>query len=360
MHITTFECHTFRCLREIDFAPSPGVNLVCGANAQGKTSLLEAILFVATSKSHRSNVESELVMHGEDGFRIKVTAQRAQQELALEANWWQGAKRVKVNGVAQTRVSDILGRLNVVFFTPDDVGLVREGASSRRRFLDMELAQLDQGYLQALQEYRQILRQRNELLRAFQVDETLLEVWDVQLARHAEILIAQRDEFIAELSVLAEKSYQEISGNTESFSLVYKPNIKPGESVNQQLARNRKSDIKRKSSNHGPHRDDLEILIDGRSARTFASQGQQKSAALAMKLAEVALIKERNGEFPVLLLDEVLAELDAERSRRLFASIPDTVQCIVATTELEHTTERFGGNHALFRMEGGGLTHERT
>lgn len=332
MNITRFTCDGFRCLTEINVSFAPTLNVIYGGNAQGKTSLLEAILFATTSKSHRTSNESDLVEHNAESFRIALDSHRADREVRLESNFYRGAKRYKVNGVAQTRVSEILGKVNTVFFSPEDISLVKGSASLRRKFLDMELSQLHAPYLNALQQYRQVLKQRNELLRRNTTDETLLEIWEEQLVQHGTLVIEKRTEFLEELKPLAIEAYRKIAGG-ERFSLAYVADVsEPGE-LGKILAQSRSTDIRRKVTTRGPHRDDIEFFIDDQPARTKASQGQQKSAALALKLSELEWVKERIGEYPVLMLDEVLAELDPARSVRLFEAIPHEVQCLITTTQ---------------------------
>lgn len=357
MHLTCVEARDFRCLRNISFAPALGINLLRGDNAQGKTSVLEAVLYAATSKSHRTNSDEDLVFHGAPGFRIRVDAARQDRAVNVEAIFWEGAKRFKVNGVAQPRLSDILGRLHVVMFSPDDVELVRGGASGRRRFLDMELSQISAPYLGALQQYRQTLRQRNELLRAYKADPDLFEVWDEQLARQGAVLVAVRGEYIAQLAPLTSAVHARIAEG-ESMLLEYTPDVRSEQEFREVLTRNRAGDQKRGQTGRGPHRDDLSVHVAGQPARAFASQGQQKTAALALKLAELELIHTRVGEYPVLLLDEVLAELDEHRAAQLFDTIPDAVQCFVTTTEVRLSTRRFTRNASSFRIQAGTLQPE--
>lgn len=357
MQLLDMECRDFRCLEALRFAPAPGINVVRGGNAQGKTSILEAILFATTTKSHRTGNDAELARHGTEQFHIRLRGARQGRDASIEAHYWQGAKRFKVNGVAQTRLSDILGKINVVFFCPEDVDLVRGGAGMRRRFLDMELSQLSATYLAALQRYRQVLRQRNELLRAPRPDHALLDAWDIQLVREGAQLVAERREFVRGLSTQAATAYTGIA-QAEPLHLDYEPDAEDGETLRQALERSRDGDARRGLTSRGPHRDEVRIFVGGRPARQFGSQGQQKTAALAIKLAEAGLVKARTGEYPVLMLDEVLAELDAARARRLFAEIGPGMQTIVTTTELEHRSGRFGADMTGFRIERGQLEKE--
>ncbi len=354
MRLLSLKCQGFRCLSPVHFEPGPGLTVIRGGNAQGKTTLLEAVLFVTTSKSHRTNLEQDLVHHGEEHFQVKATAARCDREVRLEANWWKGVKRFKVNGVPQARVSDILGRIHVVFFSPEDVDLVKGGAAGRRRFLDMELSQVSPSYLSALQQYRQLLRQRNELLRGHAPDPDLLDVWDVQLAQAGAVLISERSAFSEEIAGYACSAYATIA-QQEGLRVEYCPNVEKPEDLADVLQQARATDLRRRQTTRGPHRDDLALWVAERPARTFASQGQQKTAALALKLAELEWIKARVGEYPVLMLDEVLAELDAQRVRMLFEAIGEEVQCLMTTTVLSPSESWLGPETVNFRIERGCL-----
>jgi len=356
MHLTRVECEHFRCLDKISFSPSPGVNVIRGHNAQGKTSLLEAILYGATSKSHRTNTESELLQYGAESFHLGLEAARVDRTVNINAHWWRGAKRFKVNGIPQSRLSDILGRIHVVFFSPEDVELVKGGAAGRRRFLDMEISQVEPSYLTALQQYRQALRQRNELLKRPKVDEALLDVWDTQIAEHGAVVIRARARYVEELAAFTAAAYDAVA-QAEPLSLAYEPDVADPDGLYDALVRTRPGDIRRGQTHRGPHRDDMAFLIAGRAARAYGSQGQQKSASLALKLAEVELVHARTGEYPVLMLDEVLAELDSRRAKQLFAALARPVQALVTTTELEHRAGVFDAA-ASFRLEGGSLVEE--
>lgn len=352
MRLTLLECRDFRRLESVSFAPAPGWNVLRGGNAQGKTTVLEAILYAATSKSHRTTQDRDLVRHGAEGFHVRASAMRLDRETVIDAYWWKGAKRFKVNGVPQTRLSDILGRIQVVFFSPEDMDLVQGAAAGRRRLLDMALAQLDGAYLAALQSYRQVLRQRNELLRSASPDGAQLDVWDEQLARHGREVAARRAAYLGALAGHAQAAYAAIA-DAERFEAAYAPDIGPEEDFLAILQKQRGSDLKYRVTGRGPHRDDVEFRIGDRAARVYASHGQQKTAVLAMKLGMLKLVRGRIGEYPVLLLDEVLAELDAERSRRLFAALPEGVQCIVTTTDSYAREQWFGKEAAHFVVEEG-------
>ncbi len=354
MHLTHLTCERFRGLAPVTFEPARGMNVIQGRNAQGKTSLLESILYLATSKSHRTNTESELVQHGEDGFRITGRVQRIDREVVLETNWWKGQKRFKVNGVAQPRMSDLLGHVNVVFFAPEDTALVRGAASARRRFLDMELSQLYPLYLRALQEYRLLLKQRNELLRQRKPNPDMLDAWDVQLAKHGETIIRERSRFVDRLAALAAEAYSKLAED-EAMTLRYKPNIGVNAPYLEVLGASREKDLRHQVTERGPHRDDLDFAIESKAARSLASQGQQRTAALAVKLAEFEFVREHSGEYPLLMLDDALSELDAARSARLFTLLPEDAQCFLTTTDLAKLPDSATASMTRYTIEAGVL-----
>jgi len=354
MRLTELTCDGFRSLTDIHFTPGAALNVIRGDNAQGKTTLLEAILYLATSKSHRTNVEQELVRRGDEGFRITGVVDREDRTITLEAAWWRRAKRFRINGVAVTKLSEILGRVNIVFFAPEDVDIVRGTASERRHFLDMELSQLNPPYLSALQHYRDVLRQRNELLKGDKPDVDLLAVLDEQAASHGHRIIRARAEFVEALSGYTTEAYGAIAGG-EALGLAYDPDVSPRADLAEVLGEARDTDLRRGTTTRGPHRDDMTFVIGREPARSFGSQGQQRTASLALKFAEVSLVKDRTGGYPILMLDDVLSELDRDRSAALFAAIPEGVQCLLTTTEREHQDALFGPEAAYFTIKGGRL-----
>jgi len=354
MHLVRFTCEGFRSLRSVAFDPAPGINLIAGDNAQGKTSLLEAILFAATARSHRALSETELVRAGADFFQIRAEARRDPRAVSIDARWYQGVKRFRVNGVLQTRISDILGKLCVVLFSPEDIALIKGTAAHRRKFLDMELSQISPRYLGALQLYRQSLRQRNEALRAAVPDAALLDAWDSQLIQHGAVLMQERQAFIDRLSHYAAESYRRVAGG-ETLAIAYEPDAASPDDFAKILAKGRPGDIRRRATMRGPHRDDLDFRVEDRSARAFASQGQQKTAALAVRMAELELVKERTGEYPVLMLDEVFSELDEHRSRQLIESLAPGVQCLLTATDPHRRHSLLHCEHAAFRIVQGNL-----
>lgn len=316
--------------------------------------MLEALLYLATSRSHRTSTDRELVRHGDLGFRLKAEVERNDRRVELHAAYWDKVKRFSINGVAVGKISEILGRINVVFFAPEDVGIVRGSAADRRLYIDMGLSQLDPAYVRALQSYRTVLRQRNELLRHDRPDPTQLDVWDAQLAEHARRVTSARAQYVAGVAPYALEAYRAIAVE-ERLALKYAPDIATDADFLKVYQDTRERDVRRGHTSRGPHRDDLQFQIEDETARNFGSQGQQRSAALAMKLAESRLAQQRTGEYPILMLDDVLSELDSERARRLLAAVPEGQQCLLTTTEREPRPDLFGGDACYHRIEKGGL-----
>lgn len=354
MQLTRLICSGFRCLKDLSFQPGPGLNLIVGANAQGKTSLLESLLYVATARSHRTTQDLELVQYGGQGFRIAAWVERRARPVVIEAAYYNGAKRFRVNGVPQTRVSDILGKINVVSFFAEDVALVRGAASQRRRLLDIELSKVYPQYLRSLQQYRQVLRQRNEVLRKKPMKPEELITWDVQLVAYAQVLMEHRASFVRRLTDTAEAYYARIAGEGESLTLAYRPDVRSDMNFGEVIALARETDQKQGMTTRGPHRDDVDILINAKPARQFASQGQQRSAALAIKLATADWVQEATEEDPILALDDVFSELDPDRASRLLEVLSPHRQSLITSTD--GLVERLPAeNRKLFWMEGGRL-----
>ena len=336
---------------EIDFTDR--VNLIIGENAQGKTTLLEAIYFLSTAKSHRTYPDNELIRHNESWFYLKgkvVPIDGADtnpetgnlQSLNLMtvevSNELSGKKRFKFNGVLQKKLSQWIGQFNVVFFSPESLTLVKGSPADRRRFIDLLISQISSSYLNSLQNYQFALKQRNELLkqiRSKQASPDLLDPWDDILVSEGVSIIQTRIEIFTQLKDCIQAKHAELTGNRETLELKYQPSPeKVGDTVGQEVAELfrrglqscRSYDILRGITSLGPHRDDFKLILEAQSAgamyfqeaKAFGSQGQQRTIALALKLGELELIRETTGKTPIVLLDDVFSELDGERSSFLF------------------------------------------
>lgn len=357
MTIDQLTCNDFRCLKNVTVYPIAGINILYGENAQGKTSLLEAICVASGVGSHRAASDQELVAFGKEGFSIVLHGRNRTGQVHVEARYCRRTKRYRLNGVVLNRLSELLGHVPIVFFCPEDIRVVRGSGAERRRFLDTVLAQVSPSYLQALQRYRHALRQRNELLKSEGVTTRLLQPWDDQLAQYGTLVAEQRAHFLKTLSACATRIYQRIVPNAE-FRLEYTPDIPLAETAHAVLKQSVTSDIRRKTTQRGAHRDDFAILLSGKSLRQYGSQGEQRTALLALRLAQFEFMQQTLNEFPLLLLDDVTGELDAARFEKLLTTIPPQAQCWVTGTDMHFFTKLRSVPIAYFRVREGTIEKE--
>lgn len=368
MLIRELQIINFRNLRYLRAEFGPGIHVIHGSNAQGKTNLLEAVHLLVTGRSFRTTIDREMVPWQREGYEatlIRARVEKGGYEDRFLLTFNSSEKHVFVNGNPIGRLGDLLGRINAVLFTPADLQLVRGAPGLRRRFLDIEMSQVSRPYLHHLQRYDLALRQRNALLKQHQRRPALgdeLAPWDEQLAAHGSELTAARAAMIARLSAIAAGMYAEIATGGERLALRYDPSpariADTAAEIRAQmaagLAASRGDDIRRGATGIGPHRDDFAFLIDGRDARDFGSQGQQRSCVLAMKMAELTLMESATGEPPILLLDDLMSELDESRKRAFLQSLDPRVQTFITATEPELVTSLIGPASVL-RMEDGEL-----
>ncbi|BCG56579.1 DNA replication/repair protein RecF [Paenibacillus sp. URB8-2] len=326
------------------------VNLILGQNAQGKTNLVEALYCLAMTKSHRTSKDRELIsFDAPDGAAyIEAEVRRRYGNLKLELTLSPQGKKAKINGLEQRRLSEFVGSLNVVMFAPEDLEIVKGTPGVRRRFLDMEIGQVQPSYLFHLQQYQKVLLQRGNLLKQLwgkkEAGGDMLEIWDAQLAEHGVKIVKKRKEFIKKLQVWAEEIHKGITNGGEELKLHYIPSFGEREEEDEavlldkfmlKLSQTREQEIRRGMTLTGPHRDDLSFFINGREASVYGSQGQQRTTALSLKLAEIELIHGEIGEYPVLLLDDVLSELDPYRQTQLIETFQSKVQTFITATGIE-------------------------
>ncbi len=331
------------------------INIIIGKNGQGKTNLIESIYVSAFSKSFRTNNEKEIVGFNKEVGKIEVsfTKQEEIQNIEYYINNI-GKKNIKINGLKINKVRDLIGNLLVVVFYPDDLKIVKEDPEKRRGFMDRELCQLSLSYLISLQNYKKTLLQRNKYLKEININKDILEVWDLSLCDHGNKIIKKRKEFVEKLNKISGKIYNNIK-KEETLKLKYESNIKENENFKDILNENYEKDVNNRNTLRGPHKDDIKILINDVDARKFASQGQQRSAALAIKLAEIEIIKEEKKESPVVLLDDVLSELDEERQELIVKNLND-VQLFITTTNISNSIlANLRGNDKVYNIEKGKL-----
>lgn len=333
---------------EIDFHKE--INLLIGENAQGKTNLLEAIFVLAMAKSHRTSQDKQLIHWNEEYAKIEGRVQNKHGSLPLDVVISKKGKKVKANHLEQRKLSEYVGNLNVVIFAPEDLNLVKGGPHVRRRFVDMEMGQVYPLYMHELGHYQKLLQQRNALLKDFNKQGAMLDILTEQLVDSAVYIIRERQKFLFMLEKRAAPIHDQISRGSENLGLRYKSSTKVSEEgelskmikeLRQQFGEAREREIERKMTLIGPHRDDIGIFVNGKDVQTYGSQGQQRTAALSLKLAEIELIASEVGEYPLLLLDDVLSELDRHRQSHLLDAIRGKVQTFVTTTqadEIHHET----------------------
>jgi DNA replication and repair protein RecF len=355
MYVQSLRLMNFRNYKDLDVAFSSHVNLLLGDNAQGKTNAVEAIEFLALAKSHRTSRDSELIHWGAENAQIVANVSRRQSSYCLEMAIAKKGKKIKVNGFPVTRTSEYIGLIHVVVFSPEDLQLVKGGPPLRRRFLDIELGQVSPVYLHALSQYQKILTQRNNLLKEFsrsgKVDQDLLEVWDDQLVLHGTEIIKKRSEFLQRLQSAARLIHFQISGGKEELGLRYIATAGL-DCYKDQLREAVSTDIFRGNTSVGPHRDDFAIRLDDIPVSTYGSQGQQRTVALSLKLAEVDFIYQEVGEYPILILDDVLSELDENRQNHLVRTVGQTIQTFITATSKEGISGLPSGT-AVFYVSGG-------
>ncbi len=336
MKIDRIRLADFRNYADLDFAPEPGLNILVGPNAQGKSNLLEALAMLATGKSFRAHRESELIRSGAERAEIGGEARIAAGEIWLRctvARTPAGTRKsFEVNG-GTVGFARFLGRTRVVTFVPADLQLVSGGPALRRSFLNGALAQLSPVYYRDLALYQKVIAQKSALLRgAIAPDRDLLLAYNDELVRPATALIGARRAFVDELAAATAEIYARWRGTRERLGVTYAPN--PDGDVGEALAAAVESELRRRSSLVGPHRDDLRLLVDGTSLAAYGSQGQQRTAVLALKVAEYDVMRSRTGDAPILLLDDVLSELDAERAGGFLGAVEGFEQAFLTTTEL--------------------------
>ena len=344
MILKSIELKNFRNYEDLDLKFDSGTNILFGDNAQGKTNILEAAYVSGTTKSHKGSRDKDMIRFGEDEAHIRTIVEKQGKEYQLDIHLKKNrSKGIAINKVPIKKASELFGILNMVFFSPEDLNIIKNGPSERRRFLDAEICQLDKIYLSDLTRYNKILMQRNRLLKDMQHQPQLMEtlpVWDMQLVEYGKRLIRRRRQFVEELSEIVTGIHRNISGKREELVLRYEPNI-DAEFLEDELNRVREKDRKYAQTSVGPHRDDISFFIRGVDIRKFGSQGQQRTSALSLKLSEIELVRQTIHDTPVLLLDDVLSELDSNRQNYLLNSIHDIQTMITCTGLDEFVRNRF-------------------
>ena len=355
MIIKSLKLDHFRNYDSLNIDFMDGTTILYGDNAQGKTNILEAIYVAATSKSHKGSKDKEMIQFNQDEAHINIQIEKNELDYVVDMHLKKNKlKGIAINKIPIKKASELFGILNVILFSPEDLNIIKNGPSERRRFLDLELCQLDKIYLNNLVSYNKILNQRNKLLKdiLFKPDlESTLDIWNEQLVDYGTKIIKKRAEFIQQLNSIIFGIHKKLSGNKEDLMIQYEPNVNE-KYFKEELLKQQDKDKKSLSTSVGPHRDDFCIFIKNVDIRKYGSQGQQRSAALSLKLSEIEFVKSMIHDNPVLLLDDVLSELDSLRQHQLLESIHD-VQTVISCTGLdEFIKNRFKINRVYQVIDG--------
>lgn len=361
MLIKNLSLKNFRNFESASIEFNNGTNLLYGDNAQGKTNLIESIYICATGRSHRTKCEKELIKFGEDESHIQVTCTLDDKvcekvDVHLKSN---NRKGIAINNISIKKLGDLFGLINTVIFSPEDLQLIKSGPTERRRFMDIELCQLSSIYYYNLQQYYKVLKQRNNLLKSTKKDINLKEtifIWNEQLISYGLKISEARYKFILDINEIASKIHYDITNKKEHLSIIYKPNINK-DSFKEKLEKSIDKDVYYGNTSYGPHKDDIIFNINGIDARNFGSQGQQRSAALSTKLAEIEIIEKEKNNKPILLLDDVLSELDKTRQDFLIDNIKG-IQSIITCTGLEDMITRLDKKLNIYKVKKGIITVE--
>lgn len=355
MIIKSLELADFRNYETLDIHFDKGTNILYGDNAQGKTNILEAIYVSATTKSHKGSKDKEIIHFDKEEAHIRTYLEKENVEYKVDMHLRKNkSKGIAIDGKKIKKAADLMGLLNIVFFSPEDLAIIKNGPSERRRFADMELCQLDSFYLYNLNHYNKIINQRNKLLKDMYFNPGLketLNIWDSQLVSYGSKIIERRYIFTEQLCEIINEIHNKLSGGKEHLIVKYEPDVSI-ENFEEKMRENQEKDIKSKMTSTGPHRDDFSFIVNDIDIRKYGSQGQQRTAALSLKLSEIELVKKITKDTPVLLLDDVLSELDSNRQNYLLNSIGN-IQTIITCTGLdEFVNNRFEINR-IFEVTNG-------
>ena len=358
MIIKSLNLENFRNYENLSIEFDKGTNVLTGENAQGKTNILEALYICSTTKSHKGSKDSEIIKFDSDESHIKCIIEKENENKTIDYHLRKGKlKIIAIDHEKLKKTSELIGVLNVVLFSPEDLNIIKGGPSFRRTFVDMQICRLDSSYVFNLSNYNKIIDQRNKLLKDIYFQPALretLNIWDSQLQSYGSQVIKKRKEFIDELNEIDKEFHYKLTGQKEFIEIKYAPDTEE-DKIEYMLKQNSERDLKSKMTSSGPHRDDFIININGTDARKFGSQGQQRTAALSLKLAEIEIIKRKTGDNPILLLDDVLSELDTNRQSMLLESI-DNIQTIITCTGLDEFINERIKTDKVFKVSNGTVT----
>ncbi|MEE0691593.1 MAG: DNA replication/repair protein RecF [Lachnospiraceae bacterium] len=367
MYIKKLELTDFRNYEKLNVEFNKNVNLLLGNNAQGKTNLLEAVYITSMGRSFRTNKDSDLVRFGQPMAKVKIEAVKEAYDTFIEINIKKDAKKsIKKDGINVKKSSELLENILIVIFSPEDLKIVKDEPEKRRKFIDRELCQIQPLYYDSLSNYKKTLVQRNIYLKEENPDSSILDLWDTQLTKYGSRIIYLREKFIKKISDFSGKIHSSITNGKESLFLEYNPNISYMESLNElegyfydEIKKSFNNDIRQRTTTRGPHKDDISFYVNGINMRNFGSQGQQRTCALSLKLAELNLIKEETDEDAVLLLDDVMSELDAARQEYLIKTLQNN-QIFVTTTDIDQKIMDSFPDSKIIYIEKGKLRENET
>lgn len=345
MQVKKLKLINFRNYKNQDLSFSSNINVIYGDNGQGKTNILEAIFLCASGRSHRTSKDSDLVMLNEPGYYIKLEADKEATGSTIEISYKSEERRkVRINEIPIKKIGELMGNLKVVIFSPEDLMVIKEGPAERRRFMDITLSQLKPSYFYDLQQYMKILSHRNNLLKDMQFNKSLsdtLEIWNQNLITTGSRIIKTRKEFLEKLLVYVKDNHFKLTNQREELELKYSPSVKIDglkelgdieDAFKKNIDRLKNKEIMKCTTLCGPQRDDYELYINDKNLKQFGSQGQQRTAVLSVKLAEIDIMFEETGERPILLLDDVMSELDENRQNYLLENIKN-IQTFITCTD---------------------------
>ena len=357
MQIKKLFLQHFRNYEKEDFSFSDGLNVLFGKNGQGKTNCAEAVFYLCTGASLRIRHDKQLIKIGAEHAKIVAEAENRYGKVQIEADIYENKREIRVNGTKIAKNADLMGHINSVFFSPGELRLIQDGPDERRRFMNISISQTSPAYYTALLRYNKILDQRNALLKNpdYSLVMDTLPVWDEQLCKYAAVIIKKRTEFLEKLAPFAKDLHAYLTDNKEELLLSPDKRFEGDEeeiakTLMRRLSGSYEKDLRLGFTTVGPHRDDLNITVAGVDAKSYASQGQMRTAALAMKLAEVQIFKEISGEYPVLVLDDVMSELDLPRRKKLLQRVHG-IQTILTCTHTERVL--YGADCHKIRIENG-------
>ena len=361
MYIESVQLKNFRNYDSLELDLAQGTNIFYGNNAQGKTNILEALYLCGTTKSHKGSRDKDMIQFGKDESHIRMMVKRDELSYRIDMHLKKNkAKGVAINGLPIRKASELFGVVNLVFFSPEDLNIIKNGPGERRRFLDLELCQLDKIYLTDLASYNHIVNQRNKLLKDLSVQPSLkdtLDIWDMQMAQYGENIIEKRKCFVEKINHVITETHGSITNGKENLQIRYEPGVK-GNTLYDELKKNRDRDLRMGSTMAGPHRDDIGFYNHDIDIRRYGSQGQQRTAALSLKLSEIDLVKEAIKDVPVLLLDDVLSELDSSRQKQLLDNI-NGIQTMITCTGLDEFVENRFHIDSVYKVTNGTIERSR-